>query len=548
MKKINYIILLLFLPALFLCAGEKSKTVKIGSISWYTEQNSFAEIVEIAKKENKPVLAVFSALWCSPCQEIKKKLFSGSDFRQVADKVVLLYIEQTDPQAGPYLRKNRIDVFPTFKMFSKEGIDLDIGFPQWTVKGFLKWIADVQAGNHLYAFTRRLEKEPRNRELMLKIEHKLRYSGRGERLDLLRRVVKVKPGFSDPLAQQAYEKIAAYLYREMSERQDPEDKKAYARKFSREFFQAMEAYYPGKFRYTLKNDADVECFIGWHNALGEYEKARSYFAAFLKRNKNDFEVKYHINIFPHAFSALLHTGREKEAEQWLEKLHERVLDAINKDNLWFYSPRMIDVYEAFIRYYGKRGQVKKGERYAALVFNEILKQKRDRMVEYYKVDYAKDYLLFAADVVKRHEAELKTAKGERFAELTRDLSAVYSRQGKKTKAKKLLYDLYENKSLVESLTPQRKAMFFNDIASTMLEAKLVEKKTLEIARKAVRYEANERTLDTLASVYAELGNRAAAVVYIRQALKMAYSSYIIGLLEQKLEKWRGASPAEEQVN
>ena len=486
-------------------------------------------------------MIVFSATWCKPCREVKKKVFSGSDFQQAADKVVLLYIEQTDPKAGAYLKQSRVNVFPTFKIFSKEGIDLDTGFPHWSVKGFLKWIDDVQAGNNLYALTQRLEKEPRNRELMLKIESKLRYAGRTEKLDLLRRAIKVKPDFNDPLAQRAYEKIAAYLYREMSERQEADEKKAYARKFSREFLPVMNAYYPGKFRYMLKDDRAVECITAWYNVLGQYEKARSYFAGFLKRNKNDIEVKYHIDIFPHAFTALLHTGREKEAEQWLAKLHERVLDVISDKNLWFYSPRLIDVYEAFIRYYGEKEQVKKGERYAALVFNEALKQKRERMVEYYKIGYAKEYLFFAAEVIEQHEKELKTAKGERFAELTRNLSAVYSRQGKKTKAKKLLYGLYENKTLIESLTMQQRSGYFEAIAATMLEAKIVEKKTLEIAEKAVRIESNERTLDTLASVYAALGNYAAAVKYEKQALKMAYSSYVTGMLKRKLEKWQKAS-------
>lgn len=117
MKKL---LLVLFGLMIFSAAGfaQRGKTEAIGKFSWYTEQNNWEKILQIAQKANKPILAVFSATWCGPCQQLKTSLLKSDEFKKVADEVVLLYIEQTTKEGAAYNSKYKVIGFPSFRIFS----------------------------------------------------------------------------------------------------------------------------------------------------------------------------------------------------------------------------------------------------------------------------------------------------------------------------------------------------------------------------------------------------------------------------------------------
>ncbi|MCK4767184.1 MAG: thioredoxin family protein [Desulfobacula sp.] len=153
------IVLLIFVGVLSLW-GETQKSFKMGKCEWLTEENTFEEIIKIAGIEKKPVLAVFSATWCSPCQQVKKTAFKKDEFTEVADKVVLLYVEQTTKKGMIYNKRFNIVSYPTFKIFSTDGIMLDTGRPERSVKGFSNWVDEVMDGKNFYAMSKKLEKNP----------------------------------------------------------------------------------------------------------------------------------------------------------------------------------------------------------------------------------------------------------------------------------------------------------------------------------------------------------------------------------------------------
>ncbi len=92
-RRFGFSVWIVLLMAALLTAGEK--TVKIGECSWYTEYNELAGVVAIAKKAQKPILAVFTAEWCKPCKKLKKGLFAGKEFQAVEKEAVLFLIEAT---------------------------------------------------------------------------------------------------------------------------------------------------------------------------------------------------------------------------------------------------------------------------------------------------------------------------------------------------------------------------------------------------------------------------------------------------------------------
>ena len=525
--------------------GAREKTEKIGNISWYTEQNTFEEIVNIAKKENKPILAVFSATWCGPCRDVKQRVFSSDDFQKAADRVVLLYIEQTDPKSAGYLKKYKINAFPTFKIFSKEGIELDGRDPNRTLAGFLEWIDDVKAGNSYYELSLELKKEPDNRELILKLEDRISWLNLDERIQLLKRAIQLKPDFNDPLSQEAYEKLASALCTQMVNTREEEDRIKYARENNREFMAIIKAYYPDKFKYQLKENRCYYYLFRWLNTLGEHKELLSYFDDFLKKRGNKIDIGQDINLFPQVFSSMLQANREKDAEAWLTKLQDLVTKDINtaaekdaEEKKTDYSHWLGRCYTEFVEYYGEKGLTTKAEKYAKLLFDEYTKQKQDRYAEYLKLRYAKECLLFADELVKQLEAEIKNPDQKKLSQSSQDLAAIYAKMGKTEKAKKYLYDLYENQSLVESMDEKKKASFYNSIAWTMVEAKIVEQKTLEIAKKAAELKESPDILDTLATIHAELGNFEEAVKIEEKALKLEEREYLIEEFKKKLENWK----------
>lgn len=71
------------------------------SLQWL---NNYDKAKEQSKSENKPILLVFSGSdWCKPCIRLEQKVFETTDFKQFADKnLVLLKAD------FPRKRKNKL--------------------------------------------------------------------------------------------------------------------------------------------------------------------------------------------------------------------------------------------------------------------------------------------------------------------------------------------------------------------------------------------------------------------------------------------------------
>lgn len=76
-----------------------------------------------AKSENKPILAVFSAEWCGPCQMMIKEVYPKPDFRKMIESWVPVYLD--DAQDPKTHEKFQIEGYPTFVMLSSEGVEED---------------------------------------------------------------------------------------------------------------------------------------------------------------------------------------------------------------------------------------------------------------------------------------------------------------------------------------------------------------------------------------------------------------------------------------
>jgi hypothetical protein len=366
----------------------REKTEKIGEFTWFTEQSSWEEILQAAQKADKPILVVFCASWVDSCPEARKTAFTASDFKQVATQVVLVYIEQNSVAGDNYCRKFNVNVYPTFKLFSKQGIMLDNGTFKRTVQGFLGWVNEVKAGNNFYELTKKLEKNPNDRELLIKIVERIGMSDRKEKLDYLNRAVRVNPDFKDALAQKVYEKMAVSLVENIPRMRGRED---FFKAYQRLFDDIIAAYYPGKFKYDLKGNDGLVAIMNWYLQSGRRDKVLGIFTDFMKQKSSAMDLIKDLDIISWASFVYLDVGNIQEVEKWaaLVKKAAKPSKALKDDiRFVYYYPLM---YRNIINFMERAGKTKEAENYVLLFYDEMnrlgLEKEKNEILPQYASKY-----------------------------------------------------------------------------------------------------------------------------------------------------------------
>lgn len=125
MKKLS--VLLISTMILFGCA--ESNANDSNGLEWHT---NIEKAVELASKENKPILVQFSGSdWCKWCIKLNDEVFNTKDFAKYAkDEMVLVNLDfpRTIAQADEVKEYNRsmatkygVRGFPTVLLLDKEG-------------------------------------------------------------------------------------------------------------------------------------------------------------------------------------------------------------------------------------------------------------------------------------------------------------------------------------------------------------------------------------------------------------------------------------------
>ncbi len=385
MKRNLFIFILLCLIVFWTAGlGAREKTEKIGEFTWFTEQSSWEEILKAAQKAGKPILVVFCASWVDPCGEIRKTVFMNSDFKRVANQVVLFYIEQASVAGNEYCKKFNVKVYPTFKLFSGEGVMLDNGTFKRTVEGFVGWLQEVKSGNNFYELSKRLEKNPTDRALILKIVGRMGMSDKKEKLEYLKRAIRLKPDFKDALAQKVYEKTVVVLVENIPRMRGRENFLT----INQQLFQAIiNAYYPDKFKYDLKGNDGLVVIMNWYLQSGNREKVLGIFNDFIKRKGSTLDLVKDLDIISWASFAYLDSGNIREVEKWAAKVKKAVKPSrALKDDIRFvyYYPRM---YHNMINFKANAGKAKEAENYVLIFYDEMNrlgfeKEKKEIVLQY----------------------------------------------------------------------------------------------------------------------------------------------------------------------
>lgn len=77
-----------------------------------------------AKKENKPVVLVFSAAWCGPCQSMKKNVYPSKEVTPLHDKFVWAYLDIDQDVNNAPASKYHVEGIPHVQFLGPDGKEL----------------------------------------------------------------------------------------------------------------------------------------------------------------------------------------------------------------------------------------------------------------------------------------------------------------------------------------------------------------------------------------------------------------------------------------
>lgn len=80
-------------------------------------QSALAE----AKQTNKPIVAIFSASWCGPCQMMKKKVYPSAEVAPYVDKFVWAYLDADLPANRDLMESHGVNGIPHIGFVSPDG-------------------------------------------------------------------------------------------------------------------------------------------------------------------------------------------------------------------------------------------------------------------------------------------------------------------------------------------------------------------------------------------------------------------------------------------
>lgn len=103
LKKAFFLLATLF--AISLHASDFPK----GSPKFFT---SYGAVTKASKENGKPVILVFSAAWCGPCQKMKKEVYPSSEVQPLQDKFNWAYLD-IDEEANSKLAEGfKVETIP----------------------------------------------------------------------------------------------------------------------------------------------------------------------------------------------------------------------------------------------------------------------------------------------------------------------------------------------------------------------------------------------------------------------------------------------------
>ena len=545
----------------------------------------FRSYPRIAKKSAKPVLAFYSASWCGPCQRVKKNILEKKEFRAIEKEAILLFIEFTEKCGRKYIDKHKIRKFPTLKLFSPEGVEWATDVPGETVQSVYQWVRQVKEKQKLIV---RLKKNPTDWDTLFKATERINKtpytSDQYEpTIALLRNALEAAGNTEEFNRQRTYERLADYLYLTMTNKLGPRSRR-YARQYKEEFTRIIHSYYPDKFRFELKERHALAMWINWLTRAGDYKAAVEVFENSLRRRNKKPDPANSIELLEGIIKSYLSLDRKKQALMWFKKIESSYKSHIKKHGLTSPPLTYLKILLAIIAYEYNKGNKPAQKRYTGKLHRllEITAEKVDGKTLYksfpdleYSIDFfhrkgmkgeVKKIAVKFEQIINSFEDEsckkfitIRMAKKygvfvDRALEILTGLklsmypgtdtytlvtkAVLLSKKGEREKYRRLIIRRYKKIKNSHDLSNLSRSKTLNILAWATFEMGAVDQTSLQMAKESAELYKNCHNLDTLATIYAELGNFREAIQTGREALRLAIRESEQVMIEKKLARWQ----------
>lgn len=106
------------IAALAFTGATRASDFPAGSPKFLTTQ---AAALKASKDSGKPLILVFSASWCGPCQLNKNQVYPSKEVQPYHDKFVWAYLDADDEANIPAMEKAGVSGIPHIEIVDKHG-------------------------------------------------------------------------------------------------------------------------------------------------------------------------------------------------------------------------------------------------------------------------------------------------------------------------------------------------------------------------------------------------------------------------------------------
>lgn len=108
-------------------------------------QDSARNVLNDAKKSGKPIIMVFSAVWCGPCQIMKNEVYPSAAIKPYHDKFEWAYLDTDDRSNAKVAEEFGVRGIPHIQILDSSGKPVDKQIGSTTPESFAKKLEAVLA-------------------------------------------------------------------------------------------------------------------------------------------------------------------------------------------------------------------------------------------------------------------------------------------------------------------------------------------------------------------------------------------------------------------